>query len=80
MNRTFSTLAVLVMLLLATALCMKQTFDARGLVDDLTLTLLFSAEGLVAGLVIAAAVSLLRRRSARQKKEKLSRRQVPATV
>ena len=80
MNRTFSTLAVLAMLLLATALCVRQTFDARGSVDDTTLTLLFSAEGLVAGLVIAAAVSLLRRRSVRQKKEKLSGRRVPATV
>ena len=73
-------MAVLAMLLFATALCVKQTFDARGSVDDKTLTLLFSAEGLVVGLVIAAAVSLLRRRSARQKKEKLSGRRVPATV
>ena len=80
MNRTFSTLTVLAMLLLAVGLCAKQTFDARGMVDDRTLTLLFSAEGLVAGLVIAAAVAVLRSRYARQKKEKLSRRQVPATV
>ena len=80
MNRTFSTLTVLVMLLLAVGLCVKQTFDARGTVDDGTLTMLFSAEGLVAGLVIAAAVSLLRSRYARQKNEKPTRRQVPATV
>ena len=80
MNRTFSTLTVLVMLLLAVGLCVKQTFDARGVVDDRTMTLLFSAEGLVAGLVIAAAVTLLRRRFARQSTEKPSRRQVPAAV
>ena len=80
MNRTFSTLAVLAMLLLAVALCAKQTFDARGLVDGRTVTLLFAAEGLVAGLVIASAVSVLRRRFARPKTERPTRRQVPATV
>jgi hypothetical protein len=80
MNRIFSTLAVLAMLLFATGLCVKQTFDARESVDNMTLTVLFSAEGLVAGLVIAAAVSLLRRRFARRKKEEISGRQVPATV
>ena len=80
MNRTFSTLTVLAMLLLAVGLCAKQTFDARGVVDDRTLTLLFSAEGLVAGLVIAAGVSLLRSRYTRQKNKKPTRRQVPATV
>ena len=80
MNRTFSTLAVLAMLLIATVLCAMQTYDAREDVDGRTLTLLFAAEGLVAGLVIASAVSVLRRRLARQPKEKATRRQVPATV
>ena len=80
MNRTFSTIAVLAMLLVAVALCAKQTFDARGLVDDWTMTLLFIAEGLVAALVLASGASVLRRRFARQPKEKTNRRQVPATV
>jgi len=79
MNRTFSTLAVLAMLLFATALCAMQTYDAREIVDGRTVTLLFAAEGLVAGLVIASAISVLRRRSARPQKQ-ATRRQVPATV
>ena len=80
MNRTFSTLAVLAMLLVAVGLCAMQTYNAREGVDSRTVTLLFAAEGLVAGLVIASAVSLLRRRFARQPKGKSTRRQVPATV
>lgn len=80
MNRTFSTLTVLLMLLLAIGLCVKQTFDAWGIADDRTVALLFAAEGIVAGLVIGTAGYLLRSRSARHKEEKPSRRQVPATV
>ena len=80
MNRTFSTLAVLAMLLLATVLCAMQTYDAREAVDWRTVALLFAAEGLVAGLVIASAISLLRKRFARPKSERSTRRQVPATV
>ena len=80
MNRTFSTLAVLAMLLVAVGLCALQTYGARGIVDGSTVTLLFAAEGLVAGLVIASAVSLLRKRFSRKPKEKATRRQVPATV
>ena len=79
MNRTFSTLAVLVMLLVATALCAIQTYDARGIVDSRTVTLLFAVEAIVAGLVIASAISVLRRRFARPQKQTI-RRQVPATV
>lgn len=80
MNRTFSTLAVLAMLLVAVGLCAMQTYDARGTVDGRTVTLLFAAEGLVAGLVVASAVSLLRSRSRRAPKANSTRRQVPATV
>ena len=80
MNRTFSTLAVLAMLLLAVGLCAVQTYSSRDAVDGRTVTLLFAVEGLVAGLVIASAVSLLRTRFARQPKAKSTRRQVPATV
>ena len=80
MNRTFSTLTVLVMLLLAIGLCVKQTFDAWGTADDQTVALLFAAEGVVAGLVIATGGYLVRDRFARHKEEKPRRRQVPATV
>lgn len=80
MNRTFSTIAVLAMLLIAIALCAKQTFDARGVVDDWTLTLLFISEGLVAALVLVSGATVLRRRFVREPKEKSGRRQVPATV
>lgn len=80
MNRTFSTITVLAMLLIAVGLCVKQTFDAREAVSAHSLSLLYAAEALVGGLVIAAAVGLLRRRFARQKKDRLSPRRVPATV
>jgi hypothetical protein len=80
MNRIFSTITVLAMLLLAIGLCVKQTFDAWGVADDRTVALLFAAEGIVAGLVIATGGYLLRNRFARQKEEKPRRRQVPATV
>ena len=79
MNRTFSTLAVLAMLLIATALCATQTYDAREAVDSRTVTLLFTVEGIIAGLVIASAISVLRRRFARPQKQ-ATRQQVPATV
>lgn len=79
MNRTFSAIAVLAMLLAAVALCAKQTI-ASGLIDDWTRNLLLAAEVAVAGLVIATAVSLLRHRFARLKSERPNRRQVPATV
>ena len=82
MNRTFTTITVLTMLLLAIGLCVKQTFDAWGVANNTTVTLLFAAEGVVAGLVIATGVYLLRNRFAasHKKEEKPSRRQVPATV
>jgi len=79
MSRMFSTLTVLAMLLFATALCAKQTFDARELLDGRTTTLLYAAEGLVAGLVLASAATVLRTRFARPKKQH-GRRPVPATV
>jgi hypothetical protein len=80
MNRTFSALTVLAMLLVAVGLCAKQTFDGREAVDPRTVTLLFAVEAVVAGLVVAAAVSLLRKRIARRRKPIGGRRPVPATV
>lgn len=80
MNRTFSTITVLAMLLVAVGLCVKQTFDASESVSGQTLNLLYAVEALVGGLVIATAVTLLRQKFARQKKEQPNRRQVPATV
>ena len=80
MNRTFSTITVLAMLLIAVGICVKQTIDARGTVSGQTLDLLYIAEAVVGGLVIVTAASLLRHRTARQKGIKPSPRQVPATV
>ena len=80
MNRTFSTLTVLAMLLAAVGLCAKQTFDGRELVDPRTALLLYAAEALGAGLVVGSAVTLHRNRSARQRRSVSRRRPVPATV
>ena len=80
MNRRLSTLMVLAMLLVAVGLCAKQTFDAREFAGPLAVTLMFAAEAVVAGFVLAAAVTLLRNRAGRQKKPISRRRPVPATV
>ena len=79
MNRMFTTLLVLALVLIAVALCIKQTIDFRDEFSGLTAALLFSAEGLFGGGIIAASFSLLRKRFARQKKP-VTRRPVPAAA
>lgn len=67
MNNTFTCLVVLAMLLLADALCIKQTIEFRELIANSTMAVLLSVEGVVAGIFIASSGSLLRKRFARQK-------------
>ena len=79
MNRTNSCLAILVLLLMAVAICIKQTFEFRELIENLSIAILVTLEGIAAGVIIASAVSLLRKRYARQKK-RINRRPVPEAV
>lgn len=78
MNRTFTGLSVLVMMLLADALCIKQTIEFRGALESSTLAVLLSVEGIVAGVLIASSVSLLRKRFV--SKRPVSRHPVAVTV
>jgi hypothetical protein len=68
MNRTFTTLLVLALVLVAVALCVKQTIDFRDEFSGTTAALLFSGEGIFGGGIVAASFSLIRKRFARQKK------------
>jgi hypothetical protein len=79
MNRTTSCVAVLLLLLIAVAVCIGQTIESRELFSDPTLAVMFAGEGIAAGLLISAAISLLRKRFARQKKP-FSHRPVPVTA
>lgn len=79
MNRTFTTLLVLALVLIAVALCVKQTIEFRDEFSSATAALLFSAEGIFGGGVVAASLSLMRKRFARQKKP-ITRRPVPAAA
>lgn len=79
MNNTFTCLTVLAMLLLADALCIKQTIEFRELISSSSIAILLSVEGIAGGVMIASALSLLRKRFARQKKP-VSRRPVAAAI
>jgi len=79
MNRTFSCIAVLSMMLLAVAICIKQTVDFREFISGSTSALLFSFEGIFTGLLVASLISLSRKQFARQKKP-VSRRPIPVTA
>lgn len=79
MNRTFTCVAVFGMLLAAVGICLKQTIEFRELLNGLTLAIVLSAQGVLAGVLIASSISLLRKRYARQKKP-ISRRPVPEAV
>ena len=75
MNKNFTCLAILGMMLMADALCIKQTIEFRELLEGTSMALLLSAEGIAAGIFIASSGSLLRKRFARQKKP-VSRRPI----
>lgn len=79
MNRTFSVTVVLALMMLAVALCVKQTIEVRGSVAGATAAMLFSIEGISAGLLAASVLTILRKRFVRQKK-RLSRRPIPVAV
>ena len=79
MNKTFTCLTILALTLLALALCIKQTIEIRELIDGSSLAIFVTLEGLAAGLITASAVTLLRKRFARQKKP-VSRRPVVEAV
>jgi len=79
MNRTSTCIAVIGMLLLADALCIKQTIEYRDLLRSSSIATLLSIEGIVAGIFVASSVSLIRKRFDRQKKP-VSRRPVAAAV
>lgn len=79
MNRTFSTLAVFAMLLMAVGICLKQTIEFRDTFANSTIAVLFSVQAIFAGLVIAAGGSLVRKRYERQKKP-VTRRPVPVAA
>lgn len=68
MNRTFTCIAVLGMMLLADDLCIKQTIEFRELFSSSSIAMLLSIEGIAAGIFVASGVSLIRKRFARQKK------------
>jgi hypothetical protein len=67
------------MMLLADALCIKQTIEFRELLASSSMAMLLSSEGIAAGILVASIGSLLRRRFVRQKKP-VSRRPVAAAV
>ena len=75
MNKNFTCLAILGMMLMADALCIKQTIEFRELLEGTSMALLLSAEGIAAGIFIASSGSLLRKRFARQK-QPVSRRPI----
>ena len=68
MNRTLSCSLVIGLLLAAIAICIKQTLDLSGQIANSSLALILSGEGVIVGALIASAVTLFRRRFARQKK------------
>ena len=79
MNRTFTCLTVLALMLLADALCIKQTIEFREMLASSSMAMLLSIEGITAGVLVASSGSLLRKRFARQKKP-VSRRPVAAAA
>lgn len=68
MNNTLTCLAIIILVLIADAICIKQTIEFRELVAGSTTAALLSIEGVAGGVLIASALTLLRKRFARQKK------------
>ncbi len=79
MNNTLTCLAVLGLFLIADAICIRQTIEFRELVASSTTAALLSVEGVAGGVLIASALTLLRKRFARQKKP-ASRRPITAAA
>lgn len=76
MNRTFTSVAVCLLALAADGLCIRQTVQFRGFLDYSTIAFLITAQGIFAGVLVAASFSLLRKHYSRQKKP-ISRRPIP---
>jgi len=57
----------------------KQTIDVRESITGAAAAMLFSIEGVLAGLLIAPVITILRKRSARKKKP-VSCRSVPVAA
>jgi hypothetical protein len=79
MNRTYTSIVVLTLVLVAVGVCLAYTIEFRELLSTSTIGFLFTAEGIVAGVCIASVASLLRKRFARQKRP-VSRRPIAAAV
>ena len=69
MNRTLSCLAIFALLTIALGVCIKQTIEFRELLENSSLAILLAAEAVVAGVLIASGISLVRRRFAPQRKQ-----------
>ena len=64
------------MVMIAVGLCLKQTIDFRASLSGTAFVVLLGLQAVLAGVIAASAISLLRKRFARQKKP-VSRRPVP---
>lgn len=62
MNRTLSCVTLITLLLIAIAICIKQTIEVSGQLASSVLAMLLSFEGILAGALIASAITLLRKR------------------
>jgi len=67
------------MVMIAVGLCLKQTIDFRDSLSGTVFVVLLGLQAVLAGVIAASAISLLRKRFARQKKP-VSRRPVPVTA
>ena len=79
MNRRFTCLAVLALLLVADAVCIKQTLEVRASLESSSLAMLLGAEGIAASVFVASSASLIRKHFARQMKP-FTRRPVVAAA
>ena len=66
MNRFFSTLTILAMILLAIAICIRQTLEVSESLTDMAATTLVVAQSVIAVSVLAVAVWLIRVEYARR--------------
>jgi hypothetical protein len=66
MNRSLSTLTILAMILLAIAICIRQTLEVSETLTDATATTLIVVQSVFAASVLALAVLLIRSEYARR--------------